>query len=364
MRTSSRRGFTLIELLVVIAIISVLIALLLPAVQAAREAARRAQCTNNLKQIGLAMHNYIDSNNLFPPGAISVADAPWTGNGLCWRALTLPYMEGNTLYNAINTSLPAYADSTFGGASMYTAWVVVPSQWLCPSDGQNGNGLLPVGTPTGQWSGSTSNTTPVNPATGQQVGLVPVSNYCGSFGDNYASHYIALPWETPYATNLIAGQPRIGWPGPWGVNQSSPGSPVAPGLRGMFDYFGAQTVTLQSVTDGLSNTILVGEVLPYQTADLNFWNFNGSVAGTTIPINWNSNTVNPSSSTCYNHWQDYPVGCRFDYDSTGFKSQHPGGANFLFGDGSCHFLKASLNAMTYAALGSRAGGEVISSDSY
>ena len=100
-------GFTLIELLVVIAIIAVLIALLLPAVQAAREAARRAQCTNNLKQVGLATHNYIDVNNLFPPGAISVSDSPWTGNGLCWRALILPQMEGNTLYNAINLSLPA-----------------------------------------------------------------------------------------------------------------------------------------------------------------------------------------------------------------------------------------------------------------
>ena len=92
----------------VIAIIAVLIALLLPAVQAAREAARRAQCTNNLKQIGLATHNYIDVNNLFPPGAISVADSPWTGNGLCWRALILPQMEGTTVYNAINLSLPAY----------------------------------------------------------------------------------------------------------------------------------------------------------------------------------------------------------------------------------------------------------------
>ena len=204
----------------------------------------------------------------------------------------------------------------------------------------------------------------MNPATGQQVGLVPVSNYCGSFGDNYASHYVALPWETPYATNLIPGQARIGWPGPWGVNQSSPGCPLAPGLRGMFDYFGAQMVSIQSVTDGLSNTILVGEVLPYQTADLNFWNFNGSVAGTTIPINWNSNTISPSDPTCYNKWQDSPIGCRFNYDSTGFKSQHPGGANFLFVDGSARFLKASLNAVTYAALGSRAGGEVISSDAY
>ena len=157
MRSSSRKGFTLIELLVVIAIIAVLIALLLPAVQAAREAARRAQCTNNLKQIGLATHNYIDVNNLFPPGAISGSDSPWTGNGLCWRALILPQMEGNTLYNAINLSLPATYNTIDQGASMYTAYTVVPSTWLCPSDGQNGNGLLPLGTPTGQWNGSQAN---------------------------------------------------------------------------------------------------------------------------------------------------------------------------------------------------------------
>jgi prepilin-type N-terminal cleavage/methylation domain-containing protein/prepilin-type processing-associated H-X9-DG protein len=361
MRERSRSGFTLIELLVVIAIIAVLIALLLPAVQAAREAARRAQCTNNLKQLGLALHNYIDINNVFPMGAISVADSPWSGNGISWRGAILPHLEGTNLYNAVNLSLPTYNPGD-GGAQMYTAWITVSNTWLCPSDGNNGNGLLPGFTATGQWNAG--NLPPVNPSTGQPVSVVPVSNYCGSFGDNYSSHSVALPWETPYASNLIPGQPRIGWPGPWGVNQSSPGCPVGPGLRGMFDYFGAQVVSLQGVTDGLSNTVLVGEVLPSQTADLNFWNFNGSVAGTTIPINWNSNTINPNDPSCFNHWQDYPVGCRFDYDSTGFKSLHPGGANFLLGDGSVRFLKSSISLITYCALGSRAGGEVVSSDSY
>jgi prepilin-type processing-associated H-X9-DG protein len=276
-------------------------------------------------------------------------------------------MEGTTLYSAINTSLPAYNDPVYGGVSMYTAWVTVPSVYLCPSDGLNGNGLLPVGSaavPTGQWSASSSNATPINPATGVAVGIVPVSNYCGSFGDNYAGHQGLLPWETPWTATPAPGQARIGWPGIWGVNQAIAGVSLPAALRGMFDYFGAQSVSLPSVTDGTSNTILVGEVLPYQTADLNFWNFNGSVAGTTIPINWNSNTVDPSSTPCYNHWGDIPLGCRFNYDSTGFKSQHPGGANFLFDDGSVRFLKASLNAITYAALGSRAGGEVISSDAY
>src|SRR3954447_15007821 len=106
LRTRSRRGFTLIELLVVIAIIGVLIALLLPAVQAAREAARRAQCTNNLKQIALAMHNYHDTVGSFPPGGISGGDPNgwWSGGWWPWTVFILPAMEQGTLYNAINFS--------------------------------------------------------------------------------------------------------------------------------------------------------------------------------------------------------------------------------------------------------------------
>src|SRR5262249_30731332 len=109
-RFMRRRGFTLIELLVVIAIIAVLIALLLPAVQAAREAARRAQCVNNLKQIGLAMHNYHDVVGTFPPGAI--ADPGWGGTWWNWPAFILPGMEQSTIYNAINFSRSNIARNT------------------------------------------------------------------------------------------------------------------------------------------------------------------------------------------------------------------------------------------------------------
>ncbi len=114
-----RRGFTLVELLVVIAIIAVLISLLLPAVQSAREAARRAQCTNNLKQIGLALHNYHDTFGVFPPGGITAfkprgrnvdGDNIWKANLLSWRALTLPQLEQNSLYNGINFGMQMGTD--------------------------------------------------------------------------------------------------------------------------------------------------------------------------------------------------------------------------------------------------------------
>jgi len=137
----------------------------------------------------------------------------------------------------------------------------------------------------------------------------------------------------------------------------------------MFEYRGLQpSFGLNSMTDGTSGTVLVGEVLPYQTADISFWHQNGGTAGMTVPINWNSNKVVPVAGVkCGNDtWQSpgAQIGCRFSSDAKGFKSQHPGGANFLFGDGSVKFLKATINMATYCALGSRAGGEVVSADAF
>src|SRR4051812_37397870 len=138
-----RPGFTLIELLVVIAIIGVLIALLLPAVQAAREAARRMQCVNNLKQIGLALHNYESSNRVFPPGRINTYVA---GNGHCWGAYSqlLPYLEQKALFDTMNFSMnpdPDYTTTT--AAANRTAAVTVVDGLLCPSD--SGKAIVPVG---------------------------------------------------------------------------------------------------------------------------------------------------------------------------------------------------------------------------
>jgi len=138
-------------------------------------------------------------------------------------------------------------------------------------------------------------------------------------------------------------------------------------MRGFFDYRLTQApATIASVTDGTSNTVIVGEVMPSRAADSNFWFQNGGIHGMTVPVGWNSNTVDPTSSSCANNWQapSAPLGCRFSAAAKGFVSLHPGGANFLFADGSVHFLKKSISMPTYAALGSRAGGEVISADAW
>jgi len=368
-RRGGDRGFTLIELLVVIAIIAVLIALLLPAVQAAREAARRAQCVNNLKQIGLALHNYHDQNGAFPTGGIVNANTAlgnaWAANAnmLSWRALILPQVEQSTLYNAINTSLPAYGSGP-NTAAAYTIWVTVSSTWLCPSDATNGSGKLHWGgdgnDPQGQWPAGNP---PTNPATGKPATIVPVANYAGSFGDNYCGGPLCggLPWETyPAPTTITPGKPRIGYDGYWGTNNGG-GT-----LRGMFDYITSQTVSMAGVLDGTSNTLLVGEVLPFRAADSNFYNQNGSTAGTTVPLGWNSNSYPASASNCNGNWQgaSAPTGCRYSAAAKGFASLHPGGANFLFCDGSVKFLKQNISLPIYCAIGSRAGSEVVSSDAY
>jgi prepilin-type N-terminal cleavage/methylation domain-containing protein/prepilin-type processing-associated H-X9-DG protein len=371
------RGFTLIELLVVIAIIGVLIALLLPAVQAAREAARRIQCTNNLKQIGIALHHYHDQFDVFPPGGVSafrgsgvvtgpVWSSAWNANMLSWRALTLPLMEQGPLYNALNFDLqltrsdPSYAEQ-------YTIWTYVPSVWLCPSDGANRNGLLPYGGADGQWPATPP---PINPESGQRSPVVPVSNYAGSFGDNYCGGPLngGLPWEKPYPVPAGFIGPRIGWDGFWGTNIGGVSVPVIGEgqLRGFFDYLTLQTVRLASVTDGTSHSLMVGEVIPSRVADSNFWHNNGGTAGTTVPLGWNSNTFPASEPRCRDNWQgvDAPTGCRYSAAYKGFASGHPGGANFLFADGSVKFVKNSIAMSIWWSLGTRNGGEVISSDAF
>ena len=119
------------------------------------------------------------------------------------------------------------------------------------------------------------------------------------------------------------------------------------------------------MTDGTSNTILAGEMLPSRAADTNFWFQNGGLAGTTVPLNWNSNTVDPTAALQQSMAEHYrPARLPIRRIRKGFVSLHPGGANFAFCDGSVHFLKQSISMPTYCGLGSRNGGEVISADQY
>jgi prepilin-type processing-associated H-X9-DG protein len=273
-------------------------------------------------------------------------------------------MEQNPLYNGLNFDLQADSGRNQSSA-YYTLHTTVMSTWLCPSDGTNGGGLRPQGGPDGQWGG-----TPINPATGQPGSVTPVANHAGSFGDNYCGGSLCngLPWETYLGDNLLPGQPRIGWYGWWGTNFGALPNLVIGGgrLRGMFDYLTLQAVKLASVSDGTSNTLMVGEVIPSRCADSNFCQCQGATAGTTEPLGWNSNSLPASDPACFLQWQSpiAPVGCRFSAAAQGFVSMHPEGANFLFVDGSVRFLKNRISLVTYCALGSRNGCEVVSADAY
>jgi len=371
------RGFTLIELLVVIAIIAVLIALLLPAVQSAREAARRAQCVNNLKQIGIAIHNYISANNTLPIGSVferlnPVDCNPSNGiNQIGWSQFEqiLNYTEQQSIYNAINFNLsPGVSPGGLyygvdAGAANYTAMSATVASFVCPSD----TGFTPL-----TYSGTPNN------------GYAQCS-YAGMSG----TYDIWDFWCICPPTSTVPSCRQGGvWPNNDGV------------------FYRDYAVRLASITDGTSNTIAVGEFARFKNdpdQNDNQWNralyFVSAYSATTsrpegiassapkINAPFQPNNYTPTS-IYYPYNGSFPTG---DYDSWcfsnngvyalmlgqfGFRSQHPGGANFLFADGSVHFLKETIdmgnpvysstlaNKGVYRNLSTRAGGEVISSDAY
>jgi prepilin-type N-terminal cleavage/methylation domain-containing protein/prepilin-type processing-associated H-X9-DG protein len=345
-----RPGFTLIELLVVIAIIAVLIALLLPAVQAAREAARRAQCVNNLKQIGLALHNYEQAISILPWG---LGPNNWND----WGAipLILPYMEQVALYNAIN-----FTDT---GNAIHT--------------GNNGSTSLPFANGTGF-----QNTT---------VFLTKVNNLlCPSDPDRLTS---------------IFGHNNYG-----GNAGSTPDSLHSKSsLDGLFLYMNAAPcVAFRDITDGLSNTAAFSErvkgigiennlQIDNQSPSSSVWavpqpnvtgapqpyftNCKAVVASNSLGSLWvGISPVKPDATgsqwfsgyatfSRYNHIMP-PNGNSCAYGTWAGEgaftasSRHAGGVNVLFADGSTKFVKSSVNPQTWWGLGTRAGGEVISADSY
>jgi len=327
------RAFTLIELLVVIAIIAVLVAMLLPAVQQAREAARRSQCKNNLKQYGLAMHSYHEMHGMFAIGGNN-----WVGGpNLGWQPRLLPLMDQQAVYNFLNMSSgDASWNNTMPNGQYPMS--VKPPYAQCPSDNRinfDGNE---------QWTW------------GNTVGPI-AGSYCGSLGSQYTP-------SNNSSCNQWVGFSQIGSaadPGPQHGNDPNPSR-----LSGMITRVGA-AISIRDVTDGGSNTIHVGEILPQcndhsnaQGENGSFWRMNSAGnahASTTVPIN-TFNTcgfatptqiTNPACTGTSNwNW------------SWGFRSMHSGGAQFLFVDGSVHFLNQSINhAQTYQALGGKADNKSV-----
>ena len=383
-RTPARPGFTLIELLVVIAIIAVLIALLLPAVQAAREAARRTQCVNNLKQIGLGVMNFESTNGNLPPDALRLAapdknsDAQAAIPTCAASFLTqlLPYMEQSNIYNLININQSAFntaniPPSTGAHSGLNSAYSVAINAFICPSSpgpatinyfnanwGPYGNGGGDVCTPgAAGGSGSVSN---LNPP--------PVQNWG-------RSDYFPIPGisQVPLLAAGMSPTYAAAVGNPTSVSASTPavnsGTIADPLITG--------TIRFSSILDGTSNTLIVSECGSKPIG------YNGKrqiykseVNG--LPVD---GIIEPVSSGG-GAWADqftYSIVAGAQGRSNGIRggtcmvnctsnneiySFHPGGANALFCDGSVHFLKDSLSVPIAAALITRAGGEILSSDSF
>ena len=355
---SNRRGFTLIELLVVIAIIGVLIALLLPAVQAAREAARRGQCANNLKQIGLAMHNYETALGVFPPGRLNTYVK---GNGHCWGAYSqlMPYLELGTLFNAMNFSMNPDPDYTTTSAVVnQTAAVTTVATLLCPSD--SSHSLVQVG------------------------------------GGLYAGHNYPLNVGSGYA---VVQSPPIGQSPPNGIFYENVATRIADVLDGT-SQSAAIAETIRSTAgaptgfsgaalfaqDPLAGFVLTGNNTagnaPPITSDADY----ASLCLTSSPrgfqatrgIKW---LYGAPGHTMYNHRRppnDKHFDCRgglphsdkspADWQNLSLnvasRSRHPGGVNTLFCDGHVAFIKQTINVATWQSIGSRNGGEIVSSGDY
>jgi prepilin-type N-terminal cleavage/methylation domain-containing protein/prepilin-type processing-associated H-X9-DG protein len=312
-----RPGFTLIELLVVIAIIAILIALLLPAVQAAREQARRTACTNNLKQIGLALANYTDRHGAFPPGYQSIYSPTFqreVGPGWGWASMILPDLEQQPLSNAIRfeTGLPDPSVSTARLASL--------NVFTCPSDSMPRT-----------WTTSQSETW-------IYMGVVYSSSIpiCDVAGSNYV--------------------------GVFGIGE--------PGVNGEGVFYRGSFLPPSAITDGLSQTLCVGERSENLNLNRGMATWVGSVPGANL---WSCapSPYDPDGGTCVQedasgmilghtgegHGPGDPYG-----DVNQFCSRHGRGAFFLYCDGHVRYLRNEMNYKVYIALSTRNWGEVISDD--
>jgi prepilin-type N-terminal cleavage/methylation domain-containing protein len=298
------RGFTLIELLVVIAIIAILVALLLPAVQQAREAARRTQCKNNLKQIGLALHNYHDVHRMFPSGWIGVTngvpDAHEGTSGFAWGAMLLPFVEQQNLYQALDFNLACNAP-----ANQALIRTTVTS-WLCPSDPQPETWFIHFDPGHSHFSSRTILQQHTN------LAELATANYVGSFGTQDIDHCAHVSGECT--------------------------------SDGIFHH--NSDTRLRDITDGTTNTFMVGE------------------RRTKPELEWFSTWVGavPHGEDAvarvlgsFDHTPNHPA---LHLDD--FSSHHTGGAQFGLCDGSVHFVSENIDFGVYQSLATIQGGEVTS----
>lgn len=323
MRWRRSRGFTLVELLVVIAIIGILIALLLPAVQAAREAARRSSCTNNMVQIGLALHNYEAAHGVLPPGTVNdkgpIRSEP-VGYHMSWIVQMLPYIEEGNTFRHIDFSVGAYAKKN---AKVHAVWM----EFLrCPSDAGPSAGSSP------NWAPSA----PINLDRPEEMPEPPsLSNYAGCHHDVE--------------------------------------SPIDRDNHGVF--FLNSRISSRDVTDGTSHTLYVGEK-PTEASDLGWMSGTRSTlrnTGLTAAMLGQTNPFNrpgpgipmPAPGGPAINPQDLPPGEQANTNAQkmllvvgGFGSFHPGGFNSLLGDGSARFISQSIDGNTFRQLGHRSDGEL------
>jgi prepilin-type N-terminal cleavage/methylation domain-containing protein/prepilin-type processing-associated H-X9-DG protein len=323
----SRRGFTLIELLVVIAIIAVLIGLLLPAVQKIREAANRMSCTNNLKQIALAVHNYHDTEGYFPVNSLITDQGNnWISPNWSWLARILPYIEMDTLYKAGNIPVNRFDDTT-GNPSTKTLLAAQIKAFLCPSDNAASIGPL-------------TDRANLNPL---PIGL---TNYKGVSGANWGWYTVASavpPNDSGNNGGFINCDARF-------INKSTTdgsynGLNDGDGLFFRTDYRHKHKIA--DVTDGTSNTFMIGEDIPEKNVHC-AWPFANTANGT-CGIYPNAKRTNGT---------EFAVG---DWPNVySFRSRHAGGLQFAYADGSVHFVNDSVDVAIYRALATIRGGEVVS----